>query len=460
MGDYLVYLNTETGLLTVDWSNSYHYYIEQYNVAVESNGKVIFATNVSYDVEKIENIAVDPAASEITVSLSFTSYGSYSDIHKVTVHPSQMGMTILTDKLTNSSQAEISYSVNEQCDAYVTLGDSVNEKILLDGSGSFSIPLNDGYNNLKVMQVYSENVIFLAEKRILVDKVAPTMEFFENLSNVITEETSFVVVGKVESGSSFTMNGEAQTIGSDGSFSLTLNLVQGTNSFEFIAKDAAGNSTVRTVSITCTAQGAGGAIGALPTEVLVIIIVAAVLLALAIATIVLLGVKKKLNKKSAISVVSVLFILITVTLVIVTCIKIGEKDKLGEIVNGEKFFEIAKESIDKANDYLVAYDNAKAECEEYVKYMIIAIVVTVLTCGANAAVWILSARSGKSGGTDNPGSNDKPKIKFSLPKFLKKADSSDGDEVKEYGVFRQKDTAHSDIDDESEPDYDNDEAID
>ena len=78
--------------------------------------------------------------------------------------------------------------------------------------------------------------------------------FFENLSNVTTAENTFVVVGEVESGCKFTVNGEEQTANADGTFSITLNLAYGVNTFEFVVTDAAGNVSQRTINVTCTAN--------------------------------------------------------------------------------------------------------------------------------------------------------------------------------------------------------------
>jgi len=113
------------------------------------------------------------------------------------------------------------------------------EKVLLSGSGSFSVSLESGYNDLVVKQIYSDNVVLIMEKKIVVDSFAPILRFFENLSNVTTQDTVFTVVGEIESGCAFTVNGTAQTANADGTFSIPLTLAYGANNFEFVVTDAA-----------------------------------------------------------------------------------------------------------------------------------------------------------------------------------------------------------------------------
>lgn len=363
--DYIATLNVTTGQLSVDWSHCYKYATE-YNLAVVADGETVYANKLAGEITSVDSISVNPASAEIQVSLSYLKNGRYSEIYTVSIFPSAMGVTIPTAEITSSTQAEISYAVNTECDAYVSVDDTFEEKVLLKGSGSFSVSLKSGKNKLTVKQIYSENVILIAQKDIFVDVFAPVLRFFENLTNITTENTEFVVVGEVESGCTFTVNGVAQTPNADGTFSIPLTLAYGMNNFEFVATDAAGNVSKRVVSIACSNNAViGGAMSDFSLEELILLGVGiAVLLALLIALLVMKK-SKKLNLQNILTLVFILCLVATTAVSTITVIKLLDKSDLGNIVNGEQFFEIVKESIDKANDYLVRYEEVSATANMY-----------------------------------------------------------------------------------------------
>ncbi len=375
--DYRVTLNVSTGELSVDWSHCYIYSASNYNIAVEVGGETVYADSLSGSQRSVSGISVDPSTAEIKVSLSYKRSGILSQIHSISVKPSDMGAAIATGNLTNASQAEITYSVSAQHDAYITVNSNVNEQVMLNGSGSFSVPLEEGYNDLSVKQIYSENIIFIAEKRILLDQFAPVIEFYENLSGVTTAETLFVVVGEVDSGCTFTINGLAQTVAADGTFSLPLTLVYGVNTFEFSAVDGAGNVTTRTVSIICSTQT--NALGiSLDFEILLLIGIGIVLLLIAVISLLVMRKKKKLSKHNVLKLVFICFLIATVALAALAALKLADKAKLDAVVNGEQFLQIAKDSIDEANRYLTAYEEATKIANQYLLYTGIAAGVAIL----------------------------------------------------------------------------------
>ncbi len=390
--DYTVLLNVSSGRLTVDWSNNY-VSASKYNIAVEADGETVYADILSSDVTSVDTITVDPTVSEIKVSLSYERYGSLSQIHTVSVKPAQMGVTIPTEATTSSTQAEVEYTVNSKTDAYVLINDEPEEKIMLDGTGSFTVPLKEGYNDLSIVQIYSDNVAFVIEKRIFVDQFAPVIRFFENLSNITTEEKTFTVVGEVESGCTFTVNGEVQAPAADGTFTIPLTLTYGVNTFEFVVTDAAGNVSKRTVSITCTANTAVGELMAkFSLEILILIGLGAVALIALIISILLMIKKKKFTANNILTLVFVLLLVATAAIGTITVSKMLAKSDLAAIVNGEEFYEIAKDSIDKANEYLVKYDEATAIANKYLLITAIVAAVAVLVLVAKILVKTISKK--------------------------------------------------------------------
>lgn len=65
-----------------------------------------------------------------------------------------------------------------------------------------------------------------------------------------SEEQSVVVVGETEAGASVTVNGRFARTGSDGAFSITINLSEGENEVSVLAVDEAGNQTEKKFKVT------------------------------------------------------------------------------------------------------------------------------------------------------------------------------------------------------------------
>lgn len=78
---------------------------------------------------------------------------------------------------------------------------------------------------------------------ILADDVSPYLLVTSPPRNSFTKQGSVEVSGETERGALVTVNGEPVSVGGDGQWSVTYNLVPGKNVFEVVATDDAGNET-------------------------------------------------------------------------------------------------------------------------------------------------------------------------------------------------------------------------
>lgn len=374
---YKVYFNNSTGEMSIDWSGVYIYNASNYNVAVEADGVLVYTYQHTGSERKAE-LTVAADAKEYKVSLSYVKSGKYSQISTVTFKPDTAALAINTPELTSSAQAEIVYNLVEKQDAVVYVNGDSGEKVMLEGSGSFSVPLKEGYNTVSVNRQISDNVIIVSQKSIYSDRFAPVLSFFESLDRITTDESSFTVVGATEAGSSFTVNGAEKAVDADGSFAVDLTLKKGVNTFEFVVADAAGNRTVRSINIVCIGEGAEEE-GAFDW-VLVIIIAAIALLVIALgATVIVLVKKKKLNLTSILVLVTVLCAIGTIVLAVMAIGRNNESDELNKVINSEEFFEIAEESVDKAYEAITKAETAKKEAKSFTTYVWVAAIATVIS---------------------------------------------------------------------------------
>lgn len=87
--------------------------------------------------------------------------------------------------------------------------------------------------------------------QVTVDKVPPTLTIAQPVNFQKVQRLPIVVQGKTEAGSTVTVQGDAATVLADGSFEYSIaSATDGPLTIAVIARDAAGNTTTRTVAVT------------------------------------------------------------------------------------------------------------------------------------------------------------------------------------------------------------------
>jgi hypothetical protein len=135
-------------------------------------------------------------------------------------------------------------------------GNNIKEAIV-DQSGNFSISitLSDGDNKISVSSVNSSNKESekSREYNVILDNQDPTLEVTnptegENIYG--SNNKTYTVKGKTEKDIRLTVNDRLAIVADDGTFTVKINLSDGSNALNFIAVDRAGNKTEKTVTVT------------------------------------------------------------------------------------------------------------------------------------------------------------------------------------------------------------------
>ena len=126
---------------------------------------------------------------------------------------------------------------------------TVTPAALSDGSHTVTIDCSDNDGNAAARKTTT----------FTVDTVPPTLNVTSPADGLITNNPSLVVAGTTDDSTSspvtLTVNGQAVTVGSNGSFSTTLTLSEGDNTITIKVVDKAGKTTtvVRTVTLDTSA---------------------------------------------------------------------------------------------------------------------------------------------------------------------------------------------------------------
>jgi hypothetical protein len=398
MDDFDIILNRTTGDLKVDWSNAQVKNAGEYILAVYSSLEPAEPVYVNTFEGHITNtsLLVDASADWLRVELSYvpTDVPAVSQVKAVTIEPNAVEFEITTGENTASLQAQISYNVpSGQVDLYVFIHDDGNLKpITVSGSGTVAFDLEENDNTLYVAYNPSEHVVIMESKEIFVDRKAPILTFFEDLTSVTTKDAVFRVAGMTEAGAMVTVNGAAAQINADGSFLIELNLNPGANSFEIISADPAGNLSRRTVLINrsdvAAAVGSDDVQSFWKTWMPLFIAVGASM-ALAILILVLFGGKAKRTAAQTLKRWSILTWILGGVGLGITIWMLIEKVMTSNTVNTTQFFDIVQASIDEAYAALT-------ELQFFDQWFLIALIVTVVLVVVSIGLMVAAIIVGKN----------------------------------------------------------------
>ena len=400
MDDFDIILNRTTGDLKIDWTNAQVRNAGEYVLAVYSSltpDEPVYVNSFEAHITNT-SLLVDASADWIRVELSYvpTDIPAVSQVKAVTIEPNVVDFEITTGENTASLQAQISYNVpSGQVDLYVFIHDDGDLKpITVSGSGTLAFDLEENDNTLYVAYKPSEHVVILESKEIFVDRKAPILTFFEDLTSITTNEDVFRVAGMTEAGAVVTVNGAAAQINADGSFLIELKLDPGANSFEIISADPAGNLSRRTVLINrsnvATVVGSDDVQPLWKTWMPLFIAVGASL-ALTILILVLFGGKTKRTTAQLLKRWSILTWILSAVGLGITIWLLVEKVLASNAVNTTQFFDIVQASIDEAYAALT-------ELQFFDQWFLIALIVTVVLVVVSIGLTVASIIVGKNQG--------------------------------------------------------------
>jgi len=128
-------------------------------------------------------------------------------------------------------------------------------KVVPDASGKFTanIDLKEGENKINIEAIGCLGGSITLSKIVVLDTVSPEISISSPGDNSTFETNSVTISGKVtDSGTgiqSLTINGNTVSVSSDGSFSMSVNLTEGTNNFTITAEDKVENKTTKTLTV-------------------------------------------------------------------------------------------------------------------------------------------------------------------------------------------------------------------
>ncbi len=162
-------------------------------------------------------------------------------------------------KITNKKSISIFGKVEDKESGINIL--KINGKIVeIKDNGDFEeeISLKEGENKINIVAV--DNAGNKTEKALIVtvDTTPPVVKITAPANFETVNEGSITVSGTATDSSSgidtVTVNGNAVTVASDGSFSTSVSLTEGDNTITIVATDKAGNKTTKTITVTYRSQ--------------------------------------------------------------------------------------------------------------------------------------------------------------------------------------------------------------
>lgn len=151
------------------------------------------------------------------------------------------------DSWLNTTIAIVSGSV--PADARVTVNGQAAQ-VGPDGFFTLDVVLQDGDNIIRVVATDPVGNAATEERVVHVRSHGPVITLLNLPDGLSVAEATLRVVGKVDPGSSVTLNGSAAPADAQGNFTATLALQPGQNVITFVSNDQAGNSTTLTRQVS------------------------------------------------------------------------------------------------------------------------------------------------------------------------------------------------------------------
>ena len=145
-------------------------------------------------------------------------------------------------------RANLSLGLSEDCQVTVQ---GVGTFQASEGTISVQVLLLVGHENPIVVNAIdgAGNEAGARTYLVTVDRTPPDISISEPLDRSVLDQAEVVVRGKTEPGAYLTVDGTIVPVGDNGTFTLTLSLVEGSNSFLFLAEDGLGNTRDLTLEL-------------------------------------------------------------------------------------------------------------------------------------------------------------------------------------------------------------------
>lgn len=212
------------------------------NVAVAQNGSFTHDVTLADGLNTVSVIARDAATNQTTIARRV-----YRD-----VTPPVLTLTAPANGLiTNADSVDVSGVATDAFGVAVTVN-GVFVTVAPNGGFGTRVGLLPGPNLITVIATDGATNATSATRTVTQDKLAPTITITAPANGTTTNDASVAVTGTIVDSTAVTatINGQALTLGGNGAFSTTVNLVAGSNTITIAATDAANNSATATRTVT------------------------------------------------------------------------------------------------------------------------------------------------------------------------------------------------------------------
>lgn len=199
---------------------------------------------------KSEVIAdIDSSKLPLRVEFTYKDGNKISETFRKIVDVSDVKIEDKSNGIVNSYNALFDYTTTSETVFDIVIDQEEPYQLTVNGEGNFSVKLTENHNLIEVSYLKNDNIRVIDIFEIIVDDIAPELEFFENITTIRTYDENFEITGSVENDAMLTVDGKEIKTEENGVFSHNVALKEGQNRFEFVATDSAGNKTLRRIEI-------------------------------------------------------------------------------------------------------------------------------------------------------------------------------------------------------------------
>ena len=251
----------------------------------------------------------------------------------------------------------VSFDTPQNIMAEVTVNEKTG-KVNLSGTGEFSLELAENYNEIYIRYTLDDpNTIYLLYFEKVVDNIPPILRLPENKSAIRVDDAEYVLAGVTEPNAVVNVGGEEVSVNQDGTFVHKIGLKYGENIIPVTATDAAGNITAQDIIIIRSSQAMaastndngfwGKALRYLP--MILSFIGSVILIALGYILTKIYDKNKEISKPFAVvSLLRNVFLVLSILSTLATGFMVYKYFTINSIINSEKMFEAANDSITEA----------------------------------------------------------------------------------------------------------------
>ena len=204
------------------------------------------------------SVVLDRDVGDLNVTVTGEKKSSGWLVYERTV-PWDAGIDIAfeTPELTNSTMGTLRFDVKDRTVSAVLDVNGNQQELRLTGAQALSFQLSPmSENEVSLTYEGADGVRYRLSRRITVDSVPPALDLFGVPDTISVSSSSVTLAGSTEPGARLTVNGEEVELDSAGGFRTEARLSAGENILTFEASDAAGNKSVRTLTVLNTSAGA------------------------------------------------------------------------------------------------------------------------------------------------------------------------------------------------------------